>query len=317
MNHCAGVGTGCPRGGAADRDPRAEKAPVPPRPSRPTRSRNPQESHAVFPLRRPFATTMSDSKQPRRSTEGGGPLPPLHFRLMTYNIHKGIGGVDRKYRPDRIIAVVGKYNPDIVFLQEVDEGVPRSAHHRQVDLLADALGYHHQAFQRNVKLKKGGYGNAILSRWPLADIAHVDLTVPLKKRRRALVAHSRVQWQRHSRRLLLLNVHLGLAGFERVAQLRRLLRTPILAHSHHDSPVILGGDFNDIYATLGRRVLRPAGFRAAVRRRKTFPAFYPLRALDRVFFRGDLELHHAFAARVQIARQASDHLPLIVDFEMG
>ncbi len=27
----------------------------------------------------------------------------MRFRLMTYNIHKGIGGVDRRYRFERII----------------------------------------------------------------------------------------------------------------------------------------------------------------------------------------------------------------------
>ena len=68
----------------------------------------------------------------------------MRFRLLTYNIHKGIGGVDRRYRPERIVETIGHYEPDIVFLQEVDDGVPRSRRDRQVDLLAEALELPHR-----------------------------------------------------------------------------------------------------------------------------------------------------------------------------
>ena len=88
----------------------------------------------------------------------------MRFRLMTYNIHKGIGGVDRRYRPERIIEVVEHCQPDILLLQEVDDGVPRSRLDRQVDTLGEALGYAHRAYQHNVSLRRGFYGNAILSR---------------------------------------------------------------------------------------------------------------------------------------------------------
>jgi len=240
----------------------------------------------------------------------------MRFRLLTYNIHKGIGGVDRKYHPDRIISVLSHYAPDIALLQEVDDGVPRSQRHRQVDLLGDALDFRHRAYQRNVRLTHGAYGNAILSRFPLFDVNHVDLSVPLKKRRRALVAHCRLHFDGHTRRMLLFNVHLGLAGFERLIQLRRVLATDILRHTHRHTPVVVAGDFNDVFGTLGRKTLQPSGFTPAVHKQKTFPAMLPLRPLDRVFYRGDVRHHHTFAAHSAVARQASDHLPLVVDFEL-
>ena len=46
----------------------------------------------------------------------------------------------RRYRPGRIIETLARYDPDVVLLQEVDDGVPRSRRDRQVDLLGDALG---------------------------------------------------------------------------------------------------------------------------------------------------------------------------------
>lgn len=240
----------------------------------------------------------------------------MRFRLLTYNIHKCIGGMDRKYHPDRVIEVLSHYQPDIALLQEVDDGVPRSSHHRQVDLLGDALDYRYRAYQKNVRLKTGDYGNAILSRFPLFDVNHVDLTVPMKKRRRALIAHCRVHHEGHTRRMLLMNVHLGLAGYERTIQARRLLTTDVLTHTHHHTPVLIGGDFNDVFGVLGRRVLEPRGFLAAVRNQKTFPAVLPLRPLDRVFYRGDVSHHHTFAGHSEAAREASDHLPLVVDFDL-
>jgi endonuclease/exonuclease/phosphatase family metal-dependent hydrolase len=127
----------------------------------------------------------------------------MRVRLLTYNIHKGIGGVDRRYRPERIIEAVAQCDPDIVLLQEVADGVPRWRHHRQVHLLGDALGFRYRAFQPNARLRKGHYGNAILSRFPLSDIHDIELTVPLKKRRRALGARCHVHSAQHSYTLLL------------------------------------------------------------------------------------------------------------------
>jgi endonuclease/exonuclease/phosphatase family metal-dependent hydrolase len=108
-------------------------------------------------------------------------LKKMQLRLVTYNIHKGIGGIDRRYRPERIIETLQHYQPDIVLLQEVDDGVPRSRGDRQVDLFADAMELPHHAYQRNVNLTKGYYGNAILSRFPLSDVQNIDLSIPMKK----------------------------------------------------------------------------------------------------------------------------------------
>jgi endonuclease/exonuclease/phosphatase family metal-dependent hydrolase len=238
----------------------------------------------------------------------------MQIRVVTYNIHKGIGGVDRRYRPDRIVETLAHYNPDIVLLQEVDDGVPRSRRHRQVDLLGEGLGLAHRAYQPNVSLREGHYGNAILSRFPISDVHDLELTVPLKKRRRALAARCRLHAHGHSRSLAVFNFHLGLAGFERTIQLRRFLAWEVLRHMHHQTAVIAAGDFNDVWGTLGKRLLEPAGFTPAAPLLRTYPAFLPLRALDRIYFRGGLKLLNCFAAHTQLARQASDHLPMVAEF---
>ncbi len=245
-----------------------------------------------------------------------GGLNGMRFRLLTYNIHKGIGGIDRRYDLARIVDTIAHYQPDVALLQEVDDGAPRSLLHCQVEMLADALALPHRSFQRNVRLKIGHYGNALLSRFPLTDVVDVDLTIPFKKRRAALVARCHATVGEHTRTVAIANVHLGLAGFERTMQLRRLLTTDMLTHLRHETPLIVGGDFNDVYGNLGRRVMQPAGFQLASGHGRTFPAAAPFRRLDRVFFRGGVHACEAFVGHTALARVASDHLPVIVDFEI-
>src|SRR6516225_456172 len=60
----------------------------------------------------------------------------LTMRLLSYNIHKGIGGSDRRYRLERIIEVIEGENPDLICLQEVTHNIRRSWYHDQPALLA-------------------------------------------------------------------------------------------------------------------------------------------------------------------------------------
>jgi endonuclease/exonuclease/phosphatase family metal-dependent hydrolase len=239
----------------------------------------------------------------------------MQFRLMTYNIHKGIGGIDRRYSLERIIEVIRQYESDIVFLQEVDEGVPRSRHDRQIELLSEELGYPHFTYQRNVPVKQGHYGNAILSRYPLGPKLDVDLRVSIKKRRGALITRAEITGDdARSCSMLLCNAHLGLSGFERAIQIKRILRREELQPA--DEPAIVGGDFNDVWGEHGRKLMFPSQFHCAVSRAKTFPAALPVRSLDAIYYRGNLRLVGSFTGNTRLARRASDHLPVIADFEV-
>ena len=256
------------------------------------------------------------SRPPPKESSRQATTTAVNVRILSYNIHKGIGGLDRRYRPERIAETIAHYDPHVVLLQEVDDGVPRSRLHRQVDWLGDRLGYDHRAYQHNVRLRQGHYGNAILSRLPVDEVADIELTVRFKKRRRALVLRTHIEDDHHTRSLVIANVHLGLAGYERLIQIQRLLDHERLAHLRKNTPLVIGGDFNDAGNVLGRRVLIPAGFQEAFGTVRTFPAAYPLRALDRVYFRGELTLQSGFGGHTKLAQAASDHLPVIAEFDV-
>jgi endonuclease/exonuclease/phosphatase family metal-dependent hydrolase len=240
----------------------------------------------------------------------------MRFRVLTWNIHKGIGGLDRRYRIDRVISLLGHYEPDIALLQEVSEDMPRSQFHDQAELLSAELGMPHIAYGPEHRFSIGGYGNAILSRWPLFDVHHFDLTIGTRKKRGGLQARSRVRFGKRSRTVVIHNLHLGLAGSERGRQLERFLSTDPFRGLHERTPIVFGGDLNDLWGTLGPRFLHPAGFARAGRLVNTFPAWLPIRPLDGLFIRGDLSWRHCMACGSKLAKQASDHLPLIAELDL-
>ncbi len=80
----------------------------------------------------------------------------MRLRLLTYNIHKCIGGVDRRYDPQRIVDVIRNLHPDVLLLQEVDADAPRSNGDRQVELLGDLVGMRYRSWFPNVDVRGGG-----------------------------------------------------------------------------------------------------------------------------------------------------------------
>ncbi len=240
----------------------------------------------------------------------------MKLRTLSYNIHKCIGGVDRKYDPNRIVEVIHKLDVDVAMLQEVDSGVPRSNHDNQVDLLADALGLRYRTWFPNVDVRGGGeYGNAILSRYPIIESTNIDLSIRFKKKRSVLHGVIRVRHDEIDRTVHLYNMHLGLARFERRIQLRKFVDSHPFATLHHDTPVVVGGDLNDVYGRLGE-LLRPSGFRGVDKRPLTFPAWGPMRALDAIFVRGSVDFLGLSRCESELARRASDHRPLVADVRL-
>lgn len=246
----------------------------------------------------------------------------MRLRLLSYNIHRAIG-MDRRFRPQRILDVLYHHDADVVLLQEVDRGAPRS---RLLDLasyLARQLDYHYHAAGMNVYLRRGLYGNATLSRWPIGRQRNIDLTVGDAKRRGCQHTQIHVTSGQREAAVDVFNMHLSLADRLRNIQVRHLLGTEDVHRLSPDAPVIIAGDTNDWRGVLRARFFEPAGFICATTRGratrwalKTYPSFAPSSGLDKVFFRGGLKLLTIDRSRLLVARVASDHLPVIADFEV-
>ncbi len=241
----------------------------------------------------------------------------MRIRVVTYNIHRAIG-VDRRFRPERILEILDSYDPDVVMLQEVDEGAPRS---RELDLareIARALNYGHVAIGHNVELRKGRYGNATLSRLPILRERNIDLTIGLRKRRGC--QHTTIALDAR-RSLEAFNLHLGLSARERDDQVGLLLRSAEFTRIAAGVPCLVAGDFNDWRFRLHPIFTEGLAFRSATDLQgggalATYPSFFPQGSLDRIYFRGKLRLLTARRCRLGVSRVASDHLPVIADFDL-
>lgn len=246
------------------------------------------------------------------------------LRLATYNIHRAIG-VDRRFRPERIALLLAEHDADVVLLQEVDEGVPRSRELNLARELAEALDYPFFSLGHNVRVRAGGrYGNATLSRFPIEQAINIDLTVGRRKRRGCQHTRIRLPGSGAARHVEIFNLHLGLSARERRQQIGLLASAADFATLDPRACCLVGGDFND-----WRSLLRPVftellGFRCASDRQtrggpramKTYPSLSPRGGLDKIYYRGAVDVVSAYPCRHQLARLASDHLPLLVELKL-
>ena len=120
----------------------------------------------------------------------------------------------------------------------------------------------------------------------------------------------------------MINTHLGLFAPERLPQVDALLGPEWLGRHDCRAPLILLGDFNAGPLSRTYRCLT-SKFRDAqclpqlARRQATFPAHAPFRCIDHVFVNHHIEVFAASVIRTPLARVASDHLPLVIDFQIA
>ena len=235
------------------------------------------------------------------------------MRLLSWNIHKGIGGRDRRYALSRIIDCIEAENPDFICLQEVDRLVKRSQFDDQPRLLARYFRAH-AVYQSNVAVGDGGYGNLVLSRWPVESRHRILLRHGTRKPRGAQLLH--IDSPEGS--LHLVHTHLGLAERERHWQMDRLLGH-MLFRSADPLPTLVVGDLNDWRNTLATASLAANGFAqvtSPISRFRSFPAWLAVGALDKAFVRGPIDVRQARIVKTSLAKTASDHLPLVIDFPL-
>lgn len=232
----------------------------------------------------------------------------MRLRVVSWNVH-GCVGVDRRFAPERVAAVLVALAPDIALLQEVGDNRGHQPPVDQAATLARALGFI-CAVGITMRPSLHGYGNATLSRFAVLDSESVDLSVRGREPRLCL----RAVVGRDALRLVTLNVHLGLGPGERRRQLSQLL--PAIADG--EEPLVMGGDFNDfppgpVSLTLRSRLL-DAGARSAAP--QTWPSRWPLLRLDRLYLSRAVRLVGARVDRSAESRVASDHLPIVADLDV-
>jgi endonuclease/exonuclease/phosphatase family metal-dependent hydrolase len=233
------------------------------------------------------------------------------IRVMTYNIHVGIG-MDKKLDLARIAGVINREHPDLVGLQEVDRGVERT---QCIDEIAELARLTRMdfAFAFNLPYQGGQYGVAILSRFRITQTEHRHYKNLREAERRGFI---RAEVMAHGQKLNFVTTHLDYQYED-----GRVFETEQLLKGLEDvaGPLIVVGDFNDVPTGGAYKLMRQTfadvwdsgrsndeGF--------SYPADKPAKRIDYIFMRQSDEMK---AKRVWIVETlASDHVPVVAELEL-
>lgn len=233
------------------------------------------------------------------------------LRVLTYNIHHG-EGIDGRLDLERIARVIRSAEPDLVALQEVDNRTMRTGQVDQAAELARLTGMN-VAFGGNLDYQGGKYGNAVLSRYPIARQRN-HLLPRLDDGEQRGVLEVEVELPGEGPPLVLLATHLDhrRGDRERIASAKAINE---LIGKAADRPAILAGDLNDLpdSPTLGEfsRLWKNSNDEPL----PTIPVAEPARQIDYVLFH-PAERWNVIETKVLEEAVASDHRPLLAVLEL-
>jgi endonuclease/exonuclease/phosphatase family metal-dependent hydrolase len=209
-------------------------------------------------------------------------------------------GLDGRQDPERTARVVRALAADVLGVQEIDCEVQHEGAIDQLLYLAEATGMRAVAGPA-LRHGYGGYGNGLLTRWPVRAERRHCLKVPGREPRAAL----EVELDSPAGIVRVITTHFGLRPVERRGQVRRI--EGLLA-PREEALLVLMGDFN---VWLPWRAFRTiAALMGPAPARRSFPAFLPLVSLDRIWVRPRARLTSLGAVHAPLTRIASDHLPV-------
>ncbi|SEO51288.1 Metal-dependent hydrolase, endonuclease/exonuclease/phosphatase family [Duganella sp. CF517] len=275
----------------------------------------------------------------------------MKIRVATYNIHKGVSSIRAEPRVLALKQAIGLFNADVVFLQEVQgkhdlkaakygaeqlgqKHWPAAAQH---EYFAGESRHLHAAYGMNAVYDHGHHGNALLSAFPIANMANHDVSDHAYEQRGIL--HCVLNTEHGLVHCYV--VHLGLFEAGRRRQTQALI-SAVRESAPNGEPVIIAGDFNDWRNTLSaelrnalgvveafdelgtnasldgimRTLRRKASMKATISPARTFPAALPFFRLDRIYVRG-FKVESAEVMHGSLWAKLSDHAPIVASLSLG
>ena len=240
------------------------------------------------------------------------------MRVTTLNVH-GCVGIDFRQTESRVAGCLASLKPDIVALQELDMGRTRSGGSDQAGIIASHLNFESH-FHPSMTWREEMYGNAILSRWPFT----VRKAASLPSEHSFLFCEQRAaMWlEIHTPlgSLNIINTHFGVGRRERQEQANALMGNEWLRAMEPTKPLLLVGDFNSLPGSSPYKIiaahLDDLVRKARGRNLKTFPTPFPLFSIDHIFGNHAIQVSGAYSPSSWRAAITSDHLPLVLDFNL-
>jgi endonuclease/exonuclease/phosphatase family metal-dependent hydrolase len=174
--------------------------------------------------------------------------PAVAVKIVTWNIERG-----QAY--PAVLAVLRGLDPDVILLQEVDDGCRRSGYRKVAKDLADTLGMNWVASGEFQELGEGRAGDpaltgqAVLSRFAIDDADPVRFKAqdrwrwsvnPVQPRR-----GGRLALRVRTAGLLFYNTHIESGGDEALQRKQMAEIVADAAEAGGKTPVLIAGDFNN------------------------------------------------------------------------
>ena len=230
-------------------------------------------------------------------------------RIVTYNIHSGIGR-DKKHDYKRIGQFLASSGADVVLLQEMDTRPPERDTAQDVrDICAEnTFKLIPSPASREAD---GWYGNAILTRYDVLSNDRVDVSQSGRQPRNVQI----VELKTEKTPLTVVNTHKGLKKLERRSQFSLLHEHLSQRLKEKQTPLVLAGDFNEWqFFSKAFKGLNSLLFQQKVG--ATFPSHFPVFSLDRVWVTDDIKVKACRKLKNAKTRVYSDHLPVLIDIEL-
>ena len=249
----------------------------------------------------------------------------MKISVGTYNI---LSGVDYMHRvetkewrlvPERFADAIKEMGLDICSLNEVRD-IPGDSEHKwnqSGKAIAEQLGYTY-VFGKAIEVPGGGYGNALITRYPVSNVRTVPMRIAPENRdpngvarwyedRVLLIADVDVE----GKTVTVIVTHFGLNDDEHALAVK-LVREEV---ARINNPIIFMGDLNITdeskhYAALCEFLTDSVSVAEGCV--NTFPADAPNRRIDFLFTKGDIKVIDAHVPDVVV----SDHRPFVATVEL-
>ena len=242
----------------------------------------------------------------------------MNLRVITLNTRHGevekgiIDGIKQA-------SEIKKYNPDIVLLQEVDMYTDRVKGIDELQIFKNVTGLQYTTFGSNIDFENGGYGNAILSKYPIIKSENYINTKFIKENRGFLYVELLIG----GKTIDVFNTHFPVRESERFTFAKHINR---ILENKKCSEIIIGGDFNLGLVPIAKHVYEVYSkenydeleelkkhFKDAEFDEKTYPVENPEGQLDKIMYNGSLKLKKV----KRLDDKISDHYPVMADFEFA
>ncbi|MBO9155105.1 endonuclease/exonuclease/phosphatase family protein [Chitinophaga sp. GCM10012297] len=230
------------------------------------------------------------------------------IKVLSYNIHHG-ENMQGKLDIQGIATVILAVNPDLVALQEVDSSTSRVNKADQLKELAAITGMY-VYFGKAMEYDGGGFGNGILSRYPIEKTQSIALPAKGEGSEPRNAAMVTVKLPGDSL-LRFVSAHLDHLDdpADRLAQVNIILQHTLAQPA---VPLIVAGDMNALPASKEIGILKQHFTDATEKLGPTWPADKPEQKIDYVFLYNKTHWH-VMSSQVLEETVASDHRPVIAE----